>query len=124
MRRTAYGKCTGVQYVYSFLLGPSYNKKKNCFIGIYESDLFIELKPNSEVGLSDFVFPGDHYHFTEAQQAPWSFTTASLHAALITMKMLYTLQQAVASPVPEHHKRSFRSHSSWHLSALALIHAL
>lgn len=99
-------------------------KKKNCFVGIYSMNLRVELNPNSEVGWNDFIFPGDHHHFTDAQRAPLWFATASLHAATITMKMLYTLLQAVASPVPEQHKRSFRSHSSCHLSALALIQAL
>lgn len=61
---------------------------------------------------------------SDTQQAQWSFTTASLHAALINMKMLYALQQAVASLVPECHKRSFRSHSRCHLSVLALIQTL
>lgn len=104
---------------------PAIKKKELfCWNLQYESDLFIEWNPNSEVGWNDFIFPGDRHHFTDIQRAPLWFTTASLHAAIITMKMLYTLLQAVASPVPEQHKRSFRSHSSCHLSALALIQAL
>lgn len=81
------------------------------------------LKPVSEVGWKGFVFPGDHDHFTDTEQAPWPFT-ASLHAALITLKLLCTLQQAVASLVFEHHNRSFRSHSCYHLSVLAFIQTL
>lgn len=69
--------------VYLLILTRPQLYGKAWFVGVYESDLYIKLKPNSEVGWNAFVFPGDHYHFTEAPQPPWPIT-ASLHAALTT----------------------------------------
>lgn len=104
---------------------PAIKKKELfCWNLQHESDVFIELNPNSEVGWNDFYFP----------RRPPSLHRRSagatvVHNSVITRSHNYH-ESVVSTPAgccvtgpPKHHKRSSRSHSSCHLSALALIQA-